>query len=349
MADHKNQHFTPRILMRPFTLDGDGKAINLYAFGTDKVVQNAPVKHQCARNYMYGKDGKIEEGLAKIEGRYSEAISRVLTSADSSEDLDTLRFFAHLQLRRTEMAISRIAAHEQGIFKEVFGNDEPEHPPREYYMVQSLKICFETDNKLSDLKTRIIENRSAVDFVVSDDPAMLTNRYSTQKLGGGGFGLVSSGLILTMPLTPKLALICYDGLVYTVPEILNGRIVLKKDADAEALNELQYINANAGIYFASWDSRDQVREAFKAAEARRTGESAVFTHLICVGTDGNGGEIFRAGTREEALAAKKSMIRTEYRYPVPSRWVSPLKFRRPAKTHYNGTGAGHVRKAEWLR
>lgn len=348
MPDHKNQHFTPRCLLKSFSLGSDGKAINLYTITQDKLIRNAPLKHQCSRDYFYGADGAVEAGLAFTEGKFVQALDRTISGSDTEDDRGLLRFFAYLQLRRTEMAVTRLAAHQQGLFREIFGVDEPEHPPTEFFMSQSLKICLATHQSLTDLKTRIIVNQTDVDFVIADDPAVFFNKYAIQKLGDTSYGMESSGLVLAMPLTPRLAVICYDGLVYTIPDLSHGRSVLKKCADVEAFNELQFLKASANIYFASWESREYVRKQLKAHEQRRTGEFATFTHAISAGKDENGNEVFKEATKEEAQAAGRSIIHSQIKHPIPSRWLSQIKYRNPIKTYYNNTGAGHVRKQEWL-
>ncbi|MHC2255939.1 hypothetical protein ACVILK_005631 [Bradyrhizobium embrapense] len=348
MPAYKNQHFVPRCLLKPFTLGADGKAINLYSHRQNKLIRNAPVKKQCARDYLYGEDGVIERELATIEDEYVAVINRAHARLDTDQDRNALRFFAYLQLRRTEMAILRLRASEEGLFAEVFGHEEPERQPQRFYMLRSLQTCFETSETLSDLKVRIVENRTSTDFVISDDPAIYTNKYATQKLRLAGFGTHSSGLMLIMPLAPRLALICYDGLVYTSPNLENGRMILKKAADVEAMNELQYLAASSNVYFSDWDAGDYVRGQFEKSADRRIEEAVVFNHLVFVEGDPQGREIFRRATREEAAVAGRSVIHQTFRYPTPSRWLSQLKYRDPVITHSNGTGVGHVRKHEWL-
>ena len=44
MPAHKNQHFVPRCALKPFSLDGNGKAINLFNIKSKLAIENAPVK-----------------------------------------------------------------------------------------------------------------------------------------------------------------------------------------------------------------------------------------------------------------------------------------------------------------
>ena len=348
MADYKNQHFVPRCVMKPFSLNGEGKAINLYTFGQKRIVQNAAVRNQCARDYMYGAGGHIEHGLATIEAAYSKALARVESRTETTEDLQLLRFFAYLQLRRTEIAILRLKQAEDAFFKDIFGKDAPEGLPLEYFMRASLQLCSDTREKIDDLKIRIIENKTDVEFVTSDDPAIMTNRFAAQKLNEDGFGVISSGLLLVLPLTPRLAALCYDGLVYTAPNLIGGRMILKDARDVESLNELHYLKAAASIYFSSWETAEYVRDQFERARRCRIDEWFVLKHLIYVRTDETG-DIYREGTLEEAKASGRSIANSSFKYPIPSRWLSELTYRRPPRTFSNGTAIGHVRKAEWLK
>jgi hypothetical protein len=301
-----------------------------------------------ARDYLYGEDGVIEAGLAQIEGKYGAALDRVREGMDTEADLSTMRFFAYLQLRRTEIAIQRIKASQKEMFEQIFGQEEPERPSQNYYMVQSLKVCFDTEASIEDLKVCVVENRTGIEFVICDDPAIYTNRYAAERVKREMFGVTSSGLILGMPISPKLAILCYDGLVYEPMNLENRRLVLTTTEDVEALNELQYLRAAGSIYFSLWDSRDYVRAQFMANRDRRVKEFAVFQHLIFVKSTKNG-DVFRAGTVEEAKKPGRSIIHSYFRYPTPSRWVSELPFRKAITIYTNGTEAGHVRKEPWLK
>jgi hypothetical protein len=42
MPAQKNQHFVPKCLLKPFTLNGDGKAINVFNLARQQAIQNAP-------------------------------------------------------------------------------------------------------------------------------------------------------------------------------------------------------------------------------------------------------------------------------------------------------------------
>ena len=88
MPDHKSQHFVPRCYFKAFSLSEEGAAINLFNIRSEKCVQNAPVKGQCARNYLYGENLKLEKSLQWYEGEYAGVISTLLSDPSSMSDGD---------------------------------------------------------------------------------------------------------------------------------------------------------------------------------------------------------------------------------------------------------------------
>ena len=68
----------------------------------------------------------------------------------------------------------------------------------------SLKMGLENQKYVSDLKLVVLRNKTNIDFVISDNPLVFTNRFHFQRLNTSNFGLASSGTILAMPLGPQL-------------------------------------------------------------------------------------------------------------------------------------------------
>jgi len=89
MPAHKNQHFVPRCALKPFRLNGAGAAINVFNIASTRAIRNEPVKDQCARDYLYGKNLKAEQVLMRLEGNYSRIIASLNAgSAISANDLE---------------------------------------------------------------------------------------------------------------------------------------------------------------------------------------------------------------------------------------------------------------------
>ena len=53
MADNKNQHFVPKAHLKPFSVDGEGKAIHLFNLDAGRAIPNAAVRKQCSHDYLW--------------------------------------------------------------------------------------------------------------------------------------------------------------------------------------------------------------------------------------------------------------------------------------------------------
>jgi len=129
MPAQKNQHFVPRCALKPFTLNGEGAAINLFNLTRQRAIQNAPTKGQCARDYMYGKDLRAEQTLMKLEGHYARIVATLSSGGALPEaDKDWLRLFICIQMQRTEHAINKIREWTDSMASTVYRN-HPEQKP----------------------------------------------------------------------------------------------------------------------------------------------------------------------------------------------------------------------------
>ena len=354
MPEHKRQHYVPRCYLKPFSLDDAGAAINLYNIPRSRAVENAPVKGQCAKDYLYGDDLGLERAFQVIEGEYAR-ILRVLENPieqPTEEDLDELRGFAYLQYARTEMAIRRMRMMHDGMLNTIY-EGKPVTPPDldvsdRAMMLYSLRIYSDIREYIEDLKICIVKNETQSDFITSDDPSILTNRFYIQRLRQNNFGFTSSGVLLFLPLTPRLLLMCYDGGTYTIPDKKGFYVPITRQADVFALNELQYLKAAVSIYFSRWDDRDCVEREFHEVSPRRPHSWYRFSVFVRNGFTEEG-ERYRRATEEERRTARERVVVGSTLHPVPSKWISRLKYRRRVRTYFDGSAVGHVRKKAWLK
>ena len=345
MPDHKNQHFVPRVLLRPFTKKAEGKSINLYNIRADRLIPDAPVKGQCARHYWYGEDGQLESLLSRLEGMFGLARDRVIAGGNSDRDREEISLFMCLQHWRTAKAAARFRHSIEQMNANTWAPKKEPVPDDKKLVMSSMRFGIKSRHMLTDLKIRFVESRTSRGFIVADDPAVMLNRFAFEKLGGAGFGVASSGLIFVMPLSPRFSVICYDGLVYSF-DFTNGRAILKSEAAVDAYNDIQCIAAEENIYFQQWQDGDYVRQRFAAAKHKRQPASTVRVFVPDGGTEN--AEHYRPGTVEEGREAKRSLIAVQFNYPEPDRWIPGLRYRAKPTTFFNGTGVGHVRKREWL-
>lgn len=353
MPAHKRQHYVPRCYFKPFTLDNAGSAINLHNISRSRAIRDAPVKGQCAKDYLYGANLQLERALQTIEGHYARVL-RILGSAvgqPTEQDLYVLRAFAHLQYSRTDMAMRRIRMMQEGMLNEMYEGRQLTPPDLDVsdraMMLHSMNMYLQMREYVEDLKICIVKNETPLDFITSDDPSIFTSRYYIQKLGNHSFGTASSGVLFFLPLTPRLLLMCYDGGVYTIPNKVGCYVSITSHSDVFALNELQYLKADENIYFLRWDDRERVLREYLGVAPRRPQSWVDFSVLVPDGFT-EMGERYRRATEEERRTAQQTVIHMRSLYPAPSKWISLLKYRSPIRTYFNGSAVGHVRKEAWL-
>jgi hypothetical protein len=209
MAEHKRQHYVPRCHFKPFSVDGVGNAINLLNIASGKAVRCAPVKGQCAKDYMYGEDLAAEKAFQRIEGEYARVVRVVSAGPTALRDYDFhgLRFFAALQFFRTEMAAVRRSHEVHILMDQAIFEGRPAHlvpegrgiPDDREIMRLVMSTGLRSSGVFNDLKPCLVRNSTATDFVTSDDPAVFTSRYYFQKQRSSNFGLTSSGAMLIFP------------------------------------------------------------------------------------------------------------------------------------------------------
>ena len=348
MPEYKRQHYVPRCYLRPFSLDQKGAALNLYNIAGSRAVQNAALKGQCAKDYIYGSNPDLEHALQQIESSYGRII-RLLQDGGSptTEDLTFLRMFAHLQYSRTDMAVRRMRLQQEGMRNAIF-DGRPVTPPDmdlsdRALMRDSIALFMDAREYIEDLRVCIVANRTKYDFVTSDDPAVFTSRYYVQKLGSNNFGLASSGALIFLPLTPRMVLLCYDGGVYTVSRA-GCFLPVTSSNDVLAINELQYLKSAENIYFSNWADEVRVTKEFNAVATSRPEHWCTFSTFVEDGITERG-QRYRLATDEERQTAQDTLLAMSTFHPAPSRWLSKLRYRSRPVVYNDGSAAGHVRPA----
>jgi Protein of unknown function (DUF4238) len=353
MPERKNQHFVPRCALKPFTLNTVGLAINVFNIARERSIKNAAVKGRCARDYLYGKDLEAEKHLGKLEGQYARILAQLEAGKSLSDaDKEWLRLFIFIQVRRTESAIRQMREAGEGLADATFKHHPEQRPPDERtdenLMLSSMRLGMQLMPYVKDLKVSVFHNKTAFDFITCDNPAVLTNRFHFQRLKQRSFGVSNSGAILSMPLSPRMSAILYDGGVYSLPNASGTPFLdLKKTEDVAAINDLQFLAAGKNLYFSRWQDADTIRSAMTTVSSERD-RAGPKTTVFVRDPDSPNVEQYRRGTPEEEATARHSMITSSFQYPEPSRWPSPLKFRDKPKVYSNGSAIGHVRNPDWL-
>lgn len=341
-------------------MDRTANAINLLNIRSGRAVVNAPLRSQCARNYLYSpaSDMRLEKLLQELEGAYANALRHFDDPGlpATSSVIADLRLFTFIQYLRTDQAMRSRKQAEADVYTMTFEGRMATHapPPRHEaktdreFMVATMRDGMLHVKYIADLKFCIIDNNTNLDFVTSDDPSVLTNRFLKQRHGHANFGLASSGVMFVLPLSPRRLFLLYDGNVYTIPDKENGRLKLRREASVRAFNELQFMKAGENIYFSDWNSRDRVAADLSAVSNHRR-ESWITVQVLVRDDRSDGREAYRVPrSEEERSEAREKLVHMASVFPTSTTWATEIKLRSPSRTYQNGSALGMVRKREWL-
>lgn len=346
MASNKNQHFVPRCHLRPFTKGEEGASICVFNLDRQQFFVNASVKHQCSRDYFYGKSDALERAIRFIEDSYSGVVRsvRLPRHAMTESEKLVLRRFWLLQYMRTEAA-SRRSVEIATESDRVAGVEALSFRYDVQQAVQlAMRTYADTMDCIDDLKVCLIRNRTSVPFITSDDPAVLANRLylEDKRIAGRSFGLQSAGLLAILPLTPRILCLAYDGEVYSVRHE-RGWAEIRNDADAKAFNHQQFLNCSASIFLHDYSAAEKIRSAFATAQARRL-PARHAVHIAVFDQAVGDYSRYRVVPPDEAKTHNDALIHSEALYPTPTVWPSLLRWRRGGSVYTNGTGIKYVRK-----
>jgi hypothetical protein len=171
MPAHKNQHFVPRCALKPFTLDNAGAAINVFNISAKRAIPNAPVKGQCARDYLYGKENlEAERLLMQLEGHYARVCATLNAGGKlSTKDIEWIRLFILVQSRRTELAIEQMREFVKSMADAAFARAPKQKPSYDRTDKQLIHVsmlhAMKVFKYVKDLKVIIFCNRTNIDFI----------------------------------------------------------------------------------------------------------------------------------------------------------------------------------------
>ena len=269
MAEKKRQHYISQFLLRSFSSTTNPKAIHLYQKTAEREIKNAPIKSQAQKNYFYGKDDVFEDYLGHSERRASVVINAIKGNSNLPElgtkDYSFLLHFVMMYAFRTKASVAnteekinsgiqKIAQFDKDLSKIDFSKYKVSHPePAAFNLAHNMDNWVIT----GDLSLGLLKNATTTEFIISDNPFVQFNpiQLSRKKIPNNG-GLLSTGLIIFFPISPKLYLIYYDKWAYRMNFENENSVSLTNDYDIHNLNLLQSISAEETIYFSS-EKRNQ--------------------------------------------------------------------------------------------
>lgn len=244
MADKRDQHFVPRSYLKYFS---ENNLISLYNFNDEKIIKKVPYASHCSENYYYGKN-EIEDMFGAVEAEFG-LIKLKLFNKDVITEYEyvMLLLYVYTQIVRTPKQICNFNVMIEDLFSEISiitNNDNNSYKQTispENFVRKNPLLFF----CLFDLKFITITNETEVSFITSDNPVALYNQYYKNEFCFNCTGLQHKGLIVYLPLNPKLAILLYDSETYCC---LENNILIKR-IDVDCFNRLQIVNSNNQLFF----------------------------------------------------------------------------------------------------
>lgn len=289
---------------------------------------------------------RLEKLLQSSEEIYAESLRRIRSAGQSLSKTDeaVLRHFIYLQHCRTEATLQRAASFlaEMADAAEISADQRMN---MKQTVLMGMNTFAETMTIVNDLKVCLIRNKTSRQFITSDNPSVMTNRWYIKDPRANGYaaGAGNSGVLLFLPITPFIFCVVYDGDVYSITNS-SGWAVIDKITDVDAFNEHQFLACSANVYFADWTARAEIRRHWDIVKPRRP---AVRHQLVTAVLDheDDWGKSYRVVAQSELPKDRETLIHVKSIQPSPSRWPSIIKWRSNPRIYSNGSRTGFVRRA----
>ena len=150
----------------------------------------------------------------------------------------------------------------------------------------------------------------------------------------GTTGGISRGLQVFLPLSPKVLVMLYDGIIYKVGDKKSRITRLVPDGDIKSLNFLQVVGAEDNLYFADWNKKEEIEKLVKESNRFRDFERTKVAKYVEVGSE-EGGRIIQMYDQMPDRRLNLSFVRiTRKARRIPS--ISRLmKFRKKMPDRYD--------------
>lgn len=348
MAQNKNQHFVPKAHLKPFSVVGGGRAIHLFNLLRDRPIFDAPVRNQCSRDYFYGQDALLEDAIQFVEGSYAGCVADLSgrETVDPGHEA-VLKRFMYLQHLRTEAAAKNAADYSAAMARMIENHEQA--PSYDEFFKSGVLIAMrhyaDTMKIVDDLALCVVKNRTPLPFVTSDDPSIIMNRWHMYRPANRhlAFGVRSAGLLMIMPLSPKMTAVLYDRDIYSLGPA--GKMRATRDPrDIAAFNHFQALHCSANLYFGNEADAGYVVAAARGATPRRPARKVEINYAVADKIEGDY-QRFSVVKNPDFSAEHDMLVHAATVRPVPAFWPPLLHYRDRRIAYTNGTRAGFARRA----
>ena len=261
MAGNKRQHTVARMLLRKFSRDG--KRTDAVVLDEGKRIRDVGIRDQCYKDYYYGKDLVMEKAFGEAEGKFRTTLGDLSTAhlqSISDAKIIHLRLYVLFQRMRTVQAATGVELTSEALLKEQL---RPKAQAKGIDLnavrirmnnpqLLALVLAAAGAGDIADLSVKFLLHERNVGFVLSDHPVVICNLFVEyhRKLSHcyGADGLMTKGIQLIMPVSPRVCIVMYDPQTYACGSP-RSRVVRAGRHDVRVINSLQAANANQCLYY----------------------------------------------------------------------------------------------------
>jgi hypothetical protein len=265
MSNPRSHHYVPQFYLRRFS--DDGRSIRLLHKPSDRIIERASIKGQCAIDNFHGWHELAERSIATIEGACATTIDRVVSQGiipdRSSTDYGHLLLFVALQSMRTQQSAD-VSNALVDRFAKLMMQGRPEFEKidlSKFRVEEKYPVALEAHQILATLEMSLLTTSSDRGFLTSDNPVVLYNSGRADVWWEGVTGLDCEGLQLFLPLNRNTCLYMFDPVSYSPPSNAGNRTLGL--LDVLKLNALTILNSRTNVYGRS------VRDLILAKEIRQ--------------------------------------------------------------------------------
>lgn len=214
--------------IRNFSYQNNKKQIGILNINNQQFFQTAKLKTQGSKNFFYGYDGIIEDGLANIEGLLSKTLNHIIETREipkkkSTEHFELLLFVTLTDLRnpveveRIKNELQEIRNNLKNLCPDVDLNKFVPNPSQDEIVKVLLSKSVKMAKTISDLDYKLLINKTNKPFISSDFPIVKYNQFFEQakwQHSKTGYGIV--GLQIFIPLNSELMVVFFDSGIYKV-------------------------------------------------------------------------------------------------------------------------------------
>jgi hypothetical protein len=248
----------------------------MFRYKDRKYIPNASIKSVAYSLFLYGEDGKLENFLSKLEGKWADIIRKILRLelySLSEEDVKNLYYFILILKNRTKSV-----AYENKYYFNYFKNllldgginnsnfnmyksdiDEAMKIPNEV----PIEIAMKCIDYSYDLDVIVLDNRTNYEFITCDSPVIFYNQFYIWRNYKINYGLASSGLQIFIPLSPKMVICFYDPEVYDCSAEENGVIKVISKNQINEINRIVIYNSYEQLFFGDNTKESYIDEISK--------------------------------------------------------------------------------------